>query len=204
MKTFLRMIVFVVIGYLVSFVLIGVVMVAVIPLSSTHVSEDTDQGGQISILQMAIDGEKFSSIINLALWPVILGTAYGLERGWRFWRHQPVKKAPGWLRWLGAAVTGLIAAIMVDSAYKLWLIFSLPTEYLVQPSTYGRELAEFGQRFEASGTITILVWIGATILLGWLSGQSPQTQPDSPSTFRVSAQQSRSDDSTSVVRSSMK
>lgn len=187
MKTLLRMIAFVVIGYVVAVVVMSVVLVWIIQSPET-IPEGVAQGERATTLQMAIESEKFSSTINLILWPVILGTAYGLERGWRLWRRQPAKRAPGWLRWLGAAVAGLIAAITVDSAYKLWLILTIPEQYLSQPDAYARELAEFGQRFEASSTITILVWIGAAILLGWLSGRSSHTQPDSLSVFQVSGQ----------------
>lgn len=183
MKTFLRMIGFVVIGYLVSLLVTGVIVIATMKPLPADVRMLAAQGDRASELRVAVDNEKLINIINVALWSSVVGTVYGLERLWRSLRSQPVERMrlPGLLRWLGAAAGGLVAAVWVNSAYSVWLLLTLPEHHLAQPSTYARELASFGQRLEARGTISLLVWVVAAILLGWLSSRPVDAQPSAVS-----------------------
>ena len=178
MKTFLRMAIFTIIGISASFTVASVVFLITWRPLAPEMAEAVARGDRSASLHMALESEKVRSVPNVVLWPVALGIAYGFERFWRSWRRQPAKRFPGWLRWSGAVVAGLLTAIWVDSAYTLWLVLTFPENYLAQPALYEREIASFGQQLESAKTITLLVWVIATVIFGVLSSRSAVTEPD--------------------------
>jgi hypothetical protein len=178
MKTLLRMIVFVVVaGFLASMVAGVIVVLATQPLPSA-VHERAASGDWAAEWQVATSGERYINIVNVVMWPILVGIIFGLERMWRALSPQPVEhvRVKGLLRWLGASAAGLIVARWVDSLYSLWLLLNLPPEYLNQPSLYARQLAEFGERLEALNGVTIVIWVVAAIAIRWLSRRS-ETRP---------------------------
>jgi hypothetical protein len=191
MKTFLRMVGFVIIGDLVSSLVVGVIVVAIMQPLPTDIQMRAAQGDRASELRVAVYSEKLTNVINIALWSSVVGTVYGLEWLWRSRRSQPVKRMrlPGLLRWLGAGAGGFVASLWVYSAYSLLLLLTLPEHYLTQPATYARELADFGQQLEARGIISFLVWVVAAVLLGWLSSRPADTQPGAISQSQTSLQE---------------
>lgn len=166
MKIFLRMVIFAMIGDFVSSILVVVIIFAVIQPLPADIHERAAQGNRAATLEVALQGERINSVTNVVFWPLALGIAYGLERGWRARRHQAGQRWSGWLRWLGAGAFGFIAAVWVFSAYTLLLL----------PTFSETNLARFIQQLEARSTISLVVWIAVTVL-AWLSGRASMPQP---------------------------
>jgi hypothetical protein len=176
MKTFVRMVGFAVIGYVVAGAVASAVMLATMLPLFADVPEGAVQG-----LRATVDALKTMHIANIVFWPILAGTIYGLERLRRAARLQPAQpvRLTGLLRWLGAATGGFMIALWAYSVCNLLLLLNLE-QRLSQPGTYGPEIAQIGRQIEAAGTVSLVVWIVAAILIGWRSRRLANTPPGAP------------------------
>jgi hypothetical protein len=102
MKTFLRMVSFAVIGYLVAFSVAGIVVLARMHPLPADISRQAAQGERSASLRVAVEAQRTADLANVVMWPTLAGTIYGLERLRRALRSQPAQpvRLEGLPRWL--------------------------------------------------------------------------------------------------------
>ena len=166
MKTIMRMILFLVLGSIVTGVVSSVVEREFVEPLSQGIYDRAQQGQRAYMLRVALEAEKEFDRANALAWPILAVTVYILEYLWRR-RHpeQMTQYLSGFFYWLGIAVTGLIIAVWVNSVYKLTLFFSLPEAYLAQPSTNIQHLNALAEQLVARSNPSVVVWIIALVIV---------------------------------------